>query len=124
MYKIEIIGESLLYIKAMGRFPESIAKQFVQDFKEKTKGLEKISAIIDGLDFILLAMKSFDIILKLLKENNSKLIKAAYVSKSPVVVKEFELLLERAESPNRIVVDNLDAAKKWIGIEDIVFRKD
>lgn len=124
MYKIEKIGENIFYIKALGTFPKSVAEQFVKEFKEKTKNLEKISAIIDGLDFILLAMKSFDIILKLLKELNTKLVKSAYVSKSPVIVKEFEILLEQAESPNRIIVDNLDDAKKWIGIKDIVIKKD
>ena len=124
MYKIEKIGENIFYIKALGTFPKSVAEQFVNEFKEKIKNLEHFSAIIDGLDFILLAMKSFDTILKLLKELNTKLVKSAYVSKSPVLVKEFEILLERAESPNRIIVDNLDDAKKWIGIKDIVIKKD
>ena len=124
MYKIEKIGENIFYIKALGTFPKSVAEQFIKDFKEKIKNLEYFSAIIDGLDFILLAMKSFDTILKLLKELNTKLVKSAYVSKSPVLVKEFEILLERAESPNRTIVDNLDDAKKWIGIKDIVIKKD
>lgn len=124
MFKIEKIGENIFYIKALGTFPKSVAKRFVKEFKEKTKDLTTISAIFDGLDFILLAMKSFNIILKLLKENNKKLIKSAYVCKSPVLVKEFEILLERANSPNRIVVDNLDDAKKWIGIKEIVIKKD
>jgi len=124
MYKIEKIGENIFYIKALGTFPKSVAEQFVKEFKEKIKNLESFSAIIDGLDFILLAMKSFDTILKLLKELNTKLVKSAYVSKSPVLVKEFEILLERAESPNRTIVDNLDDAKKWIGIKDIVIKKD
>ena len=124
MFKIEKIGENIFYIKALGTFPKSVAKRFVKEFKEKTKDLTKISTIIDGLDFILLAIKSFNIILKLLKENNKKLIRSAYVSKSPVLVKEFEILLERANSPNRIVVDNLDNAKKWIGIENIIISKD
>ncbi len=124
MYKIEKIGENIFYIKALGTFPKSVAEQFVKEFKEKIKNLESFSAIIDGLDFILLAMKSFDTILKLLKELNTKLVKSAYVSKSPVLVKEFEILLERADSPNRTIVDNLDDAKKWIGIKDIVIKKD
>lgn len=124
MYKIEKIGENIFYIKALGTFPKSVAEQFVKEFKEKIKNLESFSAIIDGLDFILLAMKSFDTILKLLKELNTKLVKSAYVSKSPVLVKEFEILLERAESPNRTIVDNLDDAKKWIGIKEIVIKKD
>ncbi len=124
MYKIEKIGENIFYIKALGTFPKSVAEQFIKEFKEKIKNLENFSAIIDGLDFILLAMKSFDTILKLLKELNTKLVKSAYVSKSPVLVKEFEILLERADSPNRTIVDNLDDAKKWIGIKDIVIKKD
>jgi len=124
MYKIEKIGENIFYIKALGTFPKSVAEQFIKDFKEKIKNLEYFSAIIDGLDFILLAMKSFDTILKLLKELNTKLVKSAYVSKSPVLVKEFEILLERADSPNRTIVDNLDDAKKWLGIKDIVIKKD
>ena len=123
MYKIEKIGENIFYIKALGTFPKSVAEQFIKEFKEKIKNLENFSAIIDGLDFILLAMKSFDTILKLLKELNTKLVKSAYVSKSPVLVKEFEILLERAESPNRTIVDNLDDAKKWLGIKDIVIKK-
>ena len=98
--------------------------KFIKEFKEKIENLENFSAIIDGLDFILLAMKSFDTILKLLKELNTKLVKSAYVSKSPVLVKEFEILLGRADSPNRTIVDNLDDAKKWIGIKDIVIKKD
>ncbi len=124
MYKIEKIGENIFYIKALGTFPKSVAEQFIKEFKEKIENLENFSAIIDGLDFILLAMKSFDTILKLLKELNTKLVKSAYVSKSPVLVKEFEILLERADSPNRAIVDNLDDAKKWIGIKDIVIKKD
>ncbi len=124
MYKIEKIGENIFYIKALGTFPKSVAEQFIKEFKEKIENLENFSAIIDGLDFILLAMKSFDTILKLLKELNTKLVKSAYVSKSPVLVKEFEILLGRADSPNRTIVDNLDDAKKWIGIKDIVIKKD
>ena len=62
MYKIEKIGENVFYIKALGTFPKSVAEQFVKEFKEKIKDLENFSAIIDGLDFILLAMKSFDVI--------------------------------------------------------------
>jgi len=124
MYKIEKIGENIFYIKALGTFPKSVAEQFIKEFKEKIENLENFSAIIDGLDFILLAMKSFDTILKFLKELNTKLVKSAYVSKSPVLVKKFEILLERAESPNRTIVDNLDDAKKWIGIKEIVIKKD
>ena len=54
MFKIEKIGENIFYIKALGTFPKSVAKRFVKEFKEKTKDLTKISAIFDGLDFILL----------------------------------------------------------------------
>ncbi|TFG07423.1 MAG: hypothetical protein EU539_04945 [Promethearchaeota archaeon] len=123
MYKIEKIGDNAFYIKALGTFPPSIAKKFVKEFKTKTKHLERFSAIIDGLDFIILALKSFKTILKLLKKNNKKLIKSAYITKNPVLAKEFELLLERAESPNRIIVDNFEDAKNWLEIKEINIQK-
>ena len=125
MYKIEKIGENFFYIKVLGTMPPSVAKKFIKDFKARTKDLETFSTIVDGLDLIILNIKSFKIILKLLKKDNKKLIKSAYViGKSPVLNKEAEILLERAKSSKRKIVENLDEAKKWIGIEDIVFQKD
>ncbi len=125
MYKIEKIGENFFYIKVLGTMPPSVAKKFVKDFKAITKDLESFSSIIDGMDLIILNIKSFKIMLKLLKKNNKKLIKSAYViGESPVLNREAEILLERAKSSKRKIVENLDEAKKWIGIEDIVFQKD
>jgi hypothetical protein len=125
MFKIEKIGEDIFYIKALGTFPKSVARRFVREFKIKTQNLEKFSAIVDGLDLILLNLKSFKIILKLLKKNNKRLIKSAYVIRgNPVLNKEAEILLLEAQSPNRKIVNNLEDAKKWLGIEKITFQRD
>ena len=81
--------------------------------------------IVDGLDFILLNLKSFEIILEFLKRNNERLVKSAYViAQNPVLDKEAQILLDRADSPKRKIVDNLDDAKKWIGISEIIIEKD
>ena len=126
MFRIEIIGENCLYIKTLGTFPKSVAERFVKEFEEKTKNYGKINAIIDNLDAILLDLRSFNIILDLLKKNNKKLGKSAYVisSHNLPLDKEIEILLERAESPNRKIVHSLDEAKEWVGIEDIIIGKD
>ena len=125
MYKIEKIGENSLYIKVLGTMPPSVAKKFVKDFKAKTKNLDTFSSIVDGLDLIILNLKSFKIILKLLKKNNKKLNRAAYIiGKSPVLNKEAEILLEEAKSSKRKIVATLDEAKDWVGIKDIVIQKD
>lgn len=125
MYKIEKIGENYLYVKIIGTFPPSVANKFIKDFEEKTNELSKLSVIIDGLDFILLNLKSFEIILEFLKRNNERLVKSAYViAQNPVLDKEAQILLDRADSPKRKIVDNLDDAKKWIGISEIIIEKD
>lgn len=125
MYKIEKIGENTFYIKVLGTMPPSVAKKFVKDFKAKTKNLDNFSSVVDGLDLILLNLKSFKIILKLLKKNNKKLIKSGFViGKSPVLNKEAEILLEQARSSKRKIVATLDEAKDWVGIKEIVIHKD
>ena len=125
MYKIEKIGENYLYIKVLGTMPPSVAKKFVKDFKAKTKNLDNFSSIVDGLDLIILNLKSIKIILKLLKKNNKKLNRAAYIiGKSPVLNKEAEILLEEAKSSKRKIVATLDEAKDWVGIKDVVIQKD
>ena len=92
--------------------------------KLSDEDLERISTIVDGLDLIILNLKSFSKVLKFLQKTNPKLVKAAYViGKSPVLNKEAEILLERAKSPKRKIVATLDEAKEWVGIEDIVFQK-
>ncbi len=124
MFKLEKIGENTFYIKALGTFPPSVAKRFVREFKENTKNLEGFSVIVDGLDLIILHLKSFKMVLNLLKKNNKKLIKSAYVvGENPVLNKEAQILLERAKSPKRKIVKNLEEAKEWVGIKDIVIQK-
>jgi len=125
MYKIEKIGEFHFYIKVLGTFPPSVAERFIEDFNEKTNQLEKFSVIVDGLDFILLNLKSFEIILEFLKRNNERLIRSAYIiAKNPVLNKEAQILFERAESPKRKIVKNLEEAKEWLGISAVIVERD
>ncbi|MFX0072922.1 MAG: hypothetical protein ACFFAO_17735 [Candidatus Hermodarchaeota archaeon] len=125
MYKIENIGKNYFYIKVLGTFPPSVAKNFIKDFEERTKKFEIYSVIIDGLDFILLNLKSFEIILDFLKKNNDRLVRSAYIiADNPVLDKEAQILLERAESPKRKITVSLEEAKEWIGIEDIIIERD
>ena len=125
MYRIEKIGENKFYIKALGLFPPSVAKRFMKEFRKKTKKMEKFSVIVDGLDFIFLNLESFGIILDFLKENNERLDRSSWIiSKNPPLDKEIEILLERAESPNRKIVQTLDEAKEWLGVSDITIIKD
>ncbi|MFX1575155.1 MAG: hypothetical protein ACFFB0_20660 [Promethearchaeota archaeon] len=125
MYRIEKVGEHHFYIKAIGTFPPSVAENFIKDFEEKLKGVRNFSVIVDGLDVILLNLKSFEIILEFLRKNNEKLIRSAYIiSKNPPLKKEFQILLDRAESPKRKIVKNLEKAKKWIGVSKVIIEKD
>ena len=125
MYKLEKIGKSHFYMKAIGTFPPSVANRFIKEFEEKTKDLKEFSVIVDGLDFILLNLKSFELILDFLKKNNDKLVKSAYIiAKNPVLDKEACILLDKADSPKRKIVDNINDAKKWIGISEIIIEKD
>ena len=126
MFRIEIIGENCIYIKTLGTFPQSVAERFVKEFEEKTKDYKKLCAIIDNLDAILLDLRSFNTILELLKKNNEKLGKSAYVisGHNLPLDKEIQILLERADSPNRKIVHSLDEAKEWVGIEDIIIGKE
>jgi hypothetical protein len=125
MFRIEKIGENEFYIKALGTMPPSVAERFISEFNEKTKNLSSFSVIVDGLDFILLNLKSFEIILDFLKDNNNRLIRSAYVvGENPVLDKEAQILLERAESPKRKIVVSLEEAKEWIGIKDIIIKRD
>ena len=125
MYKIEKIGKNHLYIKVLGTFPPSVAETFIKDFEERTKEFKNFSVIVDGLDFILLNLKSFKIILEFLKRNNERLVRSAFIiAKNPVLNKEAEILLDRADSQKRKLVNNFDEAKEWIGIEKILIEKD
>ncbi len=125
MFRIEKIGENEFYTKALGTMPPSVAERFISEFNEKTKNLSSFSVIVDGLDFILLNLKSFEIILDFLKKNNDRLVRSAYiVADNPVLDKEAQILLERAESSKRKIVASLEEAKEWIGIEDIIIKRD
>ena len=125
MYRIEKIGENQFFIKALGTFPPSVAKRFIKDFNKKTKKSEILSVIVDGMDFILLNLESFEMILDFLKENNQRLERSAWViSKNPPLDKEIQILLDRAKSPKRKIVENLEEAKEWIGIKEIIIESD
>ncbi|GAH11503.1 unnamed protein product, partial [marine sediment metagenome] len=102
------------------------AERFVIEFEDLTKDIHKnLNVIIDITEAILLRIESIDIILDLLKRNNEKLNKSAFIiSKNPPLGVEFKYLLEHAESPKRKIVSNLEDAKEWIGIGDIIIKKD
>jgi len=125
MYRIEKIGENQFYIKALGTFPPSVAKRLIKDFNKNTKKSKLLSVIVDGMDFILLNLESFEIILDFLRGNNERLNKSAWIiSKNPPLGKEIQILLERAKSPKRKIVENLDEAKEWIGVKEIIIESD
>ncbi len=73
----------------------------------------------------MLNLKSFKIILKLLKKNNNRLEKSAYIlGVNPVLNKEAQIMFEKANSLKRKVVGSFDEAKEWIGIGEIVIEKE
>ncbi len=124
MFRIEKIGDNHFLIKVLGTFPPSVAEKFLKEFGKEIEKLNQISVIVDGVDFILLNLESFEIILNFLKENNEKLERSAWiVSKNPLLDKEIQILLNRAESPKRKIVKTLKEAKKWVGIETIIIEK-
>jgi len=126
MYQIEKIDDNSFYIKAIGTFPLPVAERFVIELEDLTQDVhENLNVIIDITEAILLRIESIDIILDLLKRNNEKLNKSAFIiSKNPPLGVEFKYLTEHAESPKRKIVSNLEDAKEWIGIEKIDFRKE
>lgn len=125
MYQIEKLNDTSFYIKATGTFPPPVAERFIKEFVELTKDIhDKLSIIVDIADAILLSIDSIEIILELLKKNNKKLFRSAFIiAKNPPLSEEFKYLLDRAQSPKRKIVSNLEEAKEWIGIEKIVFRQ-
>ncbi|MFX0076217.1 MAG: hypothetical protein ACFE96_12295 [Candidatus Hermodarchaeota archaeon] len=126
MYQIEKINETSFYIKATGTFPPPVAERFRKEFGELTKDVnDNLSIIVDITDAILLNVNSIELILMLLKKNNEKLFRSAFVvSENPPLSKEIKYLIEKAASPKRKIVSNLDEAKEWIGINDIIIKKD
>lgn len=125
MFKIEKIGPDSLYIKAIGTFPPPVAKNFVSEFEKLTEKLKSFSVIVDITDATFLKLSSIKTILNLLKKNNEKLAKSAFViANNPPLNMEFRYLLEKAHSPKRKIVNNLEDAKNWLGINEIVIGKD
>ena len=84
-----------------------------------------MSIILDITDAILLSINSIELILMLLKRNNEKLFRSAFIiSENPPLSEEFRYIIEKAASPKRKIVSNLEEAKEWIGIQKIVIKKD
>ncbi len=125
MYQIEKLQENKIYIKATGTFPPPVAERFVKEFNELTKNVkDNLSVIVDITDAILLKFDSIEIILDLLKKNNNKLSRSAFIiGQNLPLGEEFKYILEKAASPKRKIVSSLNEAKKWIGIEDVIIKK-
>lgn len=124
MFRIEKIGSNHFYIKVLGTFPPSVTENFLKEFGKQIENFDRISVIVDGADFILLNLKSFEDILNFLKKNNERLEKSAWIITTNILLdKEIQILLKKAESPKRKIVRNLEEAKRWIGIETIMIEK-
>ncbi len=125
MYQVEKIGDTCFLIKATGTFPPPVAERFIKEFKELTKDIsDNLSIIVDITDAILLSIDSIDIILELLKSDNERLFRSAFIiEKNPALTEEFRYLLDHAQSPKRKIVSNLEDAKEWIGIDKVVVKK-
>ncbi len=125
MYQVEKIGDTCFLIKATGTFPPPVAERFIKEFKVLTKDInENLSIIVDITDAILLSIDSIDIILELLKSDNERLYRSAFIiEKNPALNEEFRYLLDHAQSPKRKIVSNLEEAKEWIGIDKVVVKK-
>ena len=125
MYQIEKLRENKFYIKAIGTFPPPISEKFVNEFEELTKDIKSgLCVIVDITDAILLKLDSIQIILDLLRRNNDKLHRSAFViTQNPPLSEEMRYLIEKASSPKRKIVSNLEDAKKWIEIEKVIIRK-
>jgi len=125
MYQVEKISDTCFLIKATGTFPPPVAERFIKEFKEITKDVnENLSIIVDITDAIFLSIASIDIILELLKSNNERLFRSAFIiEKNPALTEEFRYLLDHAQSPKRKIVSTLKEAKEWIGIDKVVVKK-
>jgi len=125
MFQFEKINDNCFYIKVTGTFPPPVVERFIKEFKALTKDIrENLSIIVDIADAILLSINSIEIILELLKRNNERLFRSAFIiDKNPPLKEEIKYLIDHAQSPKRKIVSNLEEAKEWIGIEKIVFKK-
>ncbi len=126
MYQIEKLSDTCFYIKAIGTFPLPVAQRFVKDFEENTKTIKKnLCVIVDISDAIFLKIESLNTILDLLKRDNDRLYRTAFiVSNNPPLNTEFSFLLDKAKSPKRKIVSKLEEAKEWIGLSKIIIKKD
>ena len=125
MYQLEKIGENSFFFKVIGSFPPSIAEEAIEDFLSITKDVDNFSAIIDISDGRLISLNSIEIVVDFFKNNEPKLAKSAIIiSENPPLDSEFKYILERVNSTKRKIVNNLEEAKKWLGIEDIIIKKD
>jgi len=125
MYKIEKINGNKFFIKIIGTFPPSIANKFSEEFLLLTEDLDSFSAIVDLVDGVFLKLNSIEIVLNILKDNNKKLVKSSFiVPNNPPLKEEVKYVLEKADSSKRKIVYSLNEAKKWIGISDIIIKKD
>jgi hypothetical protein len=126
MYQIEKINDTTFYIKATGTFPPPVAERFRKEFGELTKEIsDNLSIIVDITDAILLNINSIELILMLLKKNNEKLFRSAFViAENPPLSEEMRYIIEKAASPKRKIVSNLEEAKEWIGINELIIKKD
>lgn len=126
MYQIEKINDTSFYIKATGTFPPPVAERFKKEFEELTKDIkDNLSIIVDITEAILLSINSIELILMLLKRNNERLFRSAFIiSVNPPLSEEFRYIIEKAASPKRKIVSNLEEAKEWIGINEVVIKKD
>ncbi|TXT55516.1 MAG: hypothetical protein BAJALOKI2v1_660001 [Promethearchaeota archaeon] len=125
MYKLEFLGDNNFYLKVIGNFPPTVAETFKDEFLKKTEDLDSFSVIVDLSNADLVRLSSIDIILDLLKENNKKLTKSAYIIiHNPPLSEELKYVIEEAKSPKRKIVKSLKEAKKWIGIKDVIIHRE
>jgi len=117
MYQIEKISETSFYIKATGTFPPPVAEKFVKEYEELTKDIQdKLSIIVDITDAILLSIDSVEIILELLKKNNERIFRSAFIiAKNPPLSEEFKYLIDR-DGPMEIEYGQNDSLIRWSGI--------
>ena len=125
MYQIEELKNDCFFIKATGNFPLPVAQEFAKEFEEKTASIKNnLCVIVDITDAIFLKLESLTTILDLLKRDNYRLHKSAFIiSNNPPLDTEFLYLLEKANSPKRKVVSTLEEAKTWVGIDKIIVKK-
>lgn len=125
MYKIEKLDSNCFYVKFTGSLPKIAAEKFISDFEANIEDLEEFCVIVDLLDAGFLNVESIEIILNLLKRNNEKLHRSAFVmSENPPLDAEIKFLIEKAESPKRATVMTLEDAKQWTGVKKIVIKKE